>query len=61
MINQFYEAAVNHMAIQLAYLEKAIGRSITDEEKENLGEFVRGLDRKTREDFEEKLGSILCE
>jgi hypothetical protein len=59
MINQFYEAAVNHMAIQLAYLEKAIGRSITDEEKDNMGKFFKGLDRKIKEDFESEFGRLV--
>ena len=59
MYNPFYEAAINHMDAQLNYLEQAVGRSLTDEEKNNLGLFFEGLDRKVREDFQEKLGSIL--
>ena len=59
MYNPFYEAAINHMDAQLNYLEQTVGRSLTDEEKNNLGLFFEGLDRKVREDFQEKLGSIL--
>jgi len=59
MTNPFYEAAVNHMAAQIAYLEKLVGRPITDEEKENMYEFYQGLHPRTRESFEEHYGSVL--
>lgn len=59
MTNPFYEAASNHMANQLAYLEKAIGRPLTEEEKENIHEFYQSLHPRTKEDFEERFGQLL--
>lgn len=59
MTNPFYEAAVNHMAAQLAYLEKLVGRPITEEEKENIYEFYQTLHIHTREEFEDKFGPVL--
>ena len=59
MTNPFYEAAVNHMADQLAYLEKLVGRPITDEEKDNMYEFYSSLHPRTKEAFEDHYGPIL--
>jgi hypothetical protein len=59
MTNPFYEAAVNHMAAQLAYLEKLVGRPLTEEEKENIHQFYQGLHPRSREAFEERYGAIL--
>lgn len=59
MTNPFYEAAVNHMANQLAYLEKLVGRPLTDEEKDNIHEFYQGLHPRSKEEFEDKFGPLL--
>lgn len=59
MTNPFYEACANHMANQLAYLEKAVGRPLTEEEKENIHEFYDKLHPRSKEAFEERFGSIL--
>lgn len=58
-INPYYEAAINHMQDQLNYLEKAIGRKMTAEEKDNIYEFFQTLHPRTREDFEDKFGPLL--
>lgn len=57
--NAFYEAAVNHMANQLAYLEKLVGRPLTSDEKENIYEFYQGLHPRSKEEFEERFGPLL--
>lgn len=58
-INPFYESAINHMHIQLAWLEKAVGRPLTDEEKDNLRQFVKSLHPSTQYEFEDKFGPVL--
>ena len=59
MDNPFYEAAANLMHNQLAYLEKAVGRPLTDEEKDNIHEFYSKLHQHTRDDFEDRFGLLL--
>lgn len=58
-VNPFYESAVNHMAVQLRFLEELIGRELTIEEKENLHEFYSLLNPNLKSDFEAKLGPLL--
>jgi hypothetical protein len=59
MTNPFYEAAVDLMHNQLAYLEKLVGRPLTADEKDNIYEFYKGLHPRTKESFEEKFGLLL--
>ena len=59
MTNPFYEAAINHMANQLAYLEKLVGRPLTEEEKESPQEVFNRLHPRNKEEFLEKLGPLL--
>lgn len=58
-LNPFHEAAINHMADQLAYLERLIKRPITDEEKDNIHEFFEELDSKVQDSFRDKFGDLL--
>jgi len=57
--NPFYEAASNLMHIQLAYLEKAVGRELTADEKDNIYEFYQTLDSRIQDGFEDEFGSLL--
>ena len=57
--NEFYQAAVNQMTVQINYLEKLIGRSLTDDEKDNIHEFFSNLDLNTQSKFEAQVGSLL--
>lgn len=57
--NPFYEAAVNHMAVQITELESLINRKLTVEEKDNLHEFYFNLPADVREEFESRVGKLL--
>lgn len=57
-INPFYEAAINHMSIQLAWLEETVGRPLTDDEKDNLRKFVKSLHPRNQEEFEDRFGNV---
>lgn len=57
--NPYYEAAVNHMAVQVQCLEDLIGRSLTPNEKDNLHEFVYSLDPSIQAEFESRAGNLL--
>lgn len=58
-INTYYEAAINLMHNQLAWLEKAVGRELTADEKDNIYEFYQTLHERTREEFESRFGPLL--
>lgn len=58
-INPFYEAAVNHMTVQVNYLEELIGRSLTVDEKDNLHEFYLTLPPNIQSEFESKMGYLV--
>jgi len=47
------------MHIQLAYLEKAVGRELTADEKDNIYEFYQTLDSRIQDGFEDEFGSLL--
>lgn len=47
------------MHTQLAYLEKAVGRELTADEKDNIYEFYQTLDSKIQDGFESEFGSLL--
>lgn len=59
MTNPFYEASINHMANQLAYIEKLLGRPLTDDEKDNIHEVYDRLHPRSKEEFENKFGKLL--
>lgn len=58
-VNQFYQAAANHMHVQINYLEELIGRSLSPDELENLHEFYDLLDESTKFKFESKVGNLV--
>lgn len=57
--NPFYEAAVNHMAVQITELESLINRKLTVDEKDNLHEFYLNLPVEIQEKFEDRCGQLL--
>lgn len=57
--NPFYEAASNLMHTQLIYLEKAVGRELTADEKDNIYEFYSELDSNIKSNFEDEFGALL--
>ena len=57
--NPFYEAAVNHMAVQINELETLINRKLTVDEKDNLHEFYLTLPVNIQVEFELKYGPLL--
>lgn len=57
--NPFYEAAVNHMSVQVNYLEELLGRKLTVDEKDNIYEFYSLLNPDVRSKFEASLGPLL--
>lgn len=58
-INPYYQAATSLMEAQLAFLEDSIGRQLTSDEKDNIHEFYMTLHVRTREEFEDRFGSLL--
>lgn len=58
-VNSFYEAAVNHMAVQINELETLINRKLTVDEKDNLHEFFLGLPTDIQEAFEDRVGRLV--
>lgn len=58
-INPYYEAAVNHMTVQLNYLEELIGRELTVDEKDNLHEFYLTLPPNIQAEFETHLDRLV--
>lgn len=47
------------MHTQLIYLEKAVGRELTADEKDNIYEFYQTLDSKIQDGFENELGPLI--
>jgi len=58
-VNEFYQAAADHMTVQINYLQELIGRSLSPDELEHLHEFYETLDDGLKFDFESKLGPLV--
>lgn len=58
-MNQFHQAAVDKMSLQINYLQELLGRKLTAAEKDNLHEFFNELDLEIQFAFEDKVGALL--
>lgn len=58
-MNPFYSAAVEHAENQINYLEELLNRQLTEDERENIHEFLAGLDEDIQFQFENKIGRLL--
>lgn len=58
-MNEYYEASVKHMTVQINYLEELINRTLTEEEREHIHEIFFNLDENLQNQFIAKVGPLL--
>lgn len=59
MNTDVHQQIVEHMAIQISYLEKLLGRALEDSELDSLSEFFDSLDPELKDQFEVKVGLLI--